>query len=476
MNACAIRNPVVMVAALSLPLGYLLAPSSVTPLWLPLFLFIFLFNLKTLRLGALEILIFVLFPVYAVSLALVFNSSASFPLNHCISISICLIVYGVGKYLFSLANYRYAVAKFASSYWILTLIVALEVFVNSLGIDSVVPEFVRISGFSNFSLIQRVSGFWVEPGHLGIALNFLFPFVILSKALAHRESFSVTGSQPVSKAFFCFVFLIAVLCSLATGSSPTLIITIMQGLALYNPIITYPYVVTSFSFPFFHAVPNFFRKRSTAFLTITILLALIVIACFAAQDIKISSFGSYLFQLETGDTRDFLSAGDRATRIQWVINRIRQIPWGHGIAPYYRSGAETDFSNPIELQIDSSDVGYESSLSTPLDFALWAGPLWPILILSLIFIVIRRSLSVVELVSRQDQADSCAHTSVNMNIAAYSFVAMVSIVVSMIVRFCFVGNYFYPFLFLSVAFASRTGAFLSTFLSKYPSFISEPLS
>lgn len=450
------RSPMVMISGLSLPFGYLLAPSTVTPLWLLLFLLIFFTNLKSLRLGILEILIFVAFPAYAVSLALVSNRSESFPLSHCLAISVSLIVYVVGKYLFSLINYRFTVAILATSYWILALIVAFEVFVNATGFDASVPEFVRITGFSNYSSLKRVSGFWLEPGHLGVAINFLFPFAILTQALSSCNSSPASGLRLVSKAFYSFAFLVALLCSLATLSSPTFLITLIQGILLFNPAATIAIVAVLFAPLRLNVLSMLFRNRSSAFMAIAFLFGLMGVAYYAFNDVKIASIFSYLFQADAGDRIDILSAGDRATRIHWAIGRIQEVPWGHGIAPYYRSGASTVFSDTTALELASGETGYESSLSTPLDFALWAGPLWPILIFLFIYRRVGRSLFHIASRSQSGKANDCAESSSNSNVAFYCFVAMVAVVLAMLVRFCFIGNYYYPFLFLSVALASKT--------------------
>ena len=396
----------------AIPFGYLFIPFGHLPLWLlsclPLLHKPFArINNKTISLFLL------LIPLY--SLLLSFLGSKYIPLGHLLALFTPFFYFSVYNFLIRKLSLHRVVIILSNCFLIAILILFIDIFLPSELLSS--PYIVGFSGLGSNSFPQnRFAGSFTEPGHFGVLLNFLQPFFFYRRI-----------NRPFFK-FFAFGVPLLVLNTI--GSAPSFLCSLLCSFIFLFPEFSSKTLVN-----FSTSASSLFKlklAKTSVFLLISFPLTLYFLGLSSRY---IGYFSALISGTSTGD---ILSAGNRAARVRYVLGEIWQYPFGSGIAPNWKVN---QLGGEVTLDRATGDVfavNVDSSISSPIDLAWFAGI--PFLLISICFIV-KSIFHTIKFISL------CQDSSIRLLLltALWSFV-------SMIFRFSFVNNYYFPFLVFSLSF------------------------
>lgn len=396
----------------TIPFGYLFIPYGHFPLWL-LACLPLLYN-PFLKLRNKSISLFLLLiPVYSLFLSLV--SSKYVPLGHLLALFTPFYLFTVYSYLIRSLTIHRVVNILANCFLIAIAILFVDILLRSQLLDT-----SYVAGFSGFGSdafpLNRFAGSFTEPGHFGILLNFLQPFFLYTRV--NRPYFIITA------------FAIPILVLATIGSAPSLICSlIFSTFYLLSPSSDRWLVSLS-------SIKSSLKRLRFSKLSFYLLLSSPIILLSLFTSARFVGFFSGLF---TGySTGDLLSAGNRAARVRYVLGEIWQNPLGSGIAPNWMIN---QFDGQVTLDRTTGEVfssNVNSSISAPIDLAWFAGV--PFLFISLLFII--------NILARVLFSISLSYDVNSRLLLSTGFILFIT----MIFRFTFVNNYYFPFLSFSLAF------------------------
>jgi len=394
-----------------IPLGYLFIPSGHYPLWMltciPLLFKPFLsLHYRYITLYLLAI------PIYSLFLSLfVYNNYI--PLGHLIAIFVPFYLFTVYNYLIDKLSVQSVVNILSNCFIVSLLILFLDIVLPSgMLSESIIVGF---SGFGSDQFPDRFAGSFTEPGHFGILLNFLEPFYLYKNL-----------DKP---SFFLSIFFLPLVFLFFIGSAPTFLSSLVCSLFFLFRI---KFIrILAFLPTLLNRILSL--KVNTVFF-LPILLFPFIFVILRSSSKFIGFFSALLTGTSTGD---LLSAGNRAARMRYVLGQVLERPFGSGLAPNFLANQSVgDVSiNTISGQVAA--FGVDSSISIPIDLAWFVGI--PLLLISFYFFL--KTIYIALLHS------SYLYRSQHFTL----FLTCTLAFFTMIFRFTFVNNYYFPFLPLSLS-------------------------